>query len=143
MDKVLSELPEELDQGRKSAFHGGALLIYRLHVIITEMNDLSSRGDFINWKRKLDTFYRELVWSLKDKEIQAREDLMKDQVIPALNNFMKLRRSENRVVARDAQDSAYVACAEYEIFLRKLQGRYGLVMPTSDDPRYAFKMGTR
>jgi len=126
----------------KAAFHGGALLIYRFHVLLSEINDLSARGDFINWKRKLDTLYRELVWTLKENEMKERDKIVKEKVVPALTVLSKINRTTAPQARRLAQDHAYVEVMEYEIYLRQLQGKYGLVMPKTSDPRYAFRTGT-
>jgi len=128
--------------GGKAAFHGGALLIYRFHVLLSEINDLSARGDFINWKRKLDTLYRELVWTLKENEMKERNRIVKEKVVPALTILSKITRTTPPLARRLAQDRAYVEVQAYEIYLRQLQGKYGLVMPSTSDPRYAFRTGT-
>lgn len=135
-----SAVPAEFDLSGKSVYHGAYFLIYRLHVLLSECNEMSRKGDFLGWKRTLDAVYRELVWKMKVEDRAERDRIIKEVVLPELKAFIAAATRGSQP-ASSIGDGAYTALADYEIFLRDVQGKYGMMMPSTDDPRFAFRKG--
>lgn len=125
----------------KATFHEAWMHIIAIRNLLNECNDYSRRGDFLNWKRTLDNVYRELIFVMKPKEREDKDALVRDKVLPALKGITGVQKGGNTASFRQAGDTAYTVLCEYEIYLRDIQGKYGLVMPHSSDPGQAFKKG--
>lgn len=129
-------------EGRDAVFNQAFALLYRLNELLSECNRLSRIGAFIEWKRALDAVYRETAWAMSEIERKAKEELLQSRVLPALRKFQDVSKKNVRAtLLSDAADSAYTVLAEYEIFLRDVQSKHGLVMPSPEDPRFAIKRG--
>src|SRR3990167_3636491 len=118
----------------KATFHEAWMHIITIRNLLNDCNDCSYRGDFLNWKRKLDTVYRELIFVMNKAERDGKDELVRDKVLPALNAIMAKNKGVNDSKRINSGDTAYTVLCNYEIYLRDIQGKYGLVMPHSSDP---------
>ncbi|KKN54756.1 hypothetical protein LCGC14_0589080 [marine sediment metagenome] len=121
------------DQRRLSAFNMAQLDLYRLHILLSDCNNLSRAGDLINWKRVLDALFRELSAHLTDTEADGCTDLVTGQLVPAMKDLgvlqAKFKGKTNKFV-QAKMDAAYTYLSAYEISLRKVLKRLGISLPS-------------
>jgi len=121
------------EQKRLSAFNMAQLDLYRLHILLSDCNNLSRTGDLINWKRVLDALFRELSAHFTDPETEAANKLVTDKLVPAMKDLgvyqARFKGKTNKFV-QEKQDASYTFLSEYEISLRKVLKRLGISLPS-------------
>lgn len=132
MSSSSEAINEAAENFGKAAYHGGYFVIARIHVLLTECNDHSKVGEFLNWKRTLDTIYREIDWKLNPSEREQRVIKLRE-LLPKIRFYVQTNGGKASGAAKAlAADEAYTLLADYEVFLRRLMGKYGLVMPDKE-----------
>jgi len=121
------------EQKRLSAFNMAQLDLYRLHILLSDCNNLSRAGDLINWKRVLDALFRELSAHFSKDETKDCNDLVTDKLVPAMKDlgvFQARFRGKTNKHIQLRQDAVYTFLSEYEISLRKVLKRLGISLPS-------------
>lgn len=114
----------------QSAFNMASLDLYRLHVLLSDCNDFSLGGSFIQWKRRIDCLDRELY---PHQEKTERTDIGKHVVLTVKsmkewNNSMRTKKPMSKV--EELADDVYTNLHWYEIKERAVMKRLGINLPT-------------
>ena len=121
------------EQRDKSAFNMAVSYLYRLNALFYTADNAAITLDIYTWYHTLLSLYRELSTEMLDKEIDKAEADIKDMhpdVMKAVNNQAKKG-------VMDIPPELYQKLHQFEMSLRKITKKSGLLLKTADDPAFA------
>lgn len=123
-------ISESTDYHETSIFNEAFLKLRRLHAISIDCYNCSRVGDHNGWFRALNGRFREIVAWLNTEERKKCVKLQQD-----VREFLMNRASRAKINVLDLEQ-----CLEdYDIYLRDMEHKYDLDMPSAEDPRTAIK----
>ena len=132
--------------GEGTIFHGGFQYLGRLNVLLWTCNNASMKNDIPTWYNALLTLYRELYPKMKDDkkkaetvtELDSAKTLMEglnkayDDYQCKYNQFIQNRRVMKTIQFIPPRN-IFKYLHEFEMLLRKIMNRTGMLMPEKDN----------
>ena len=125
---------EETQQPTK--FNMAIATLESMHELLKQINLYSTTGDLIRWSELLMTLRRSISSFITTDEFKDIEDKFK-----ILNNVKWIHRlKSNELKVMPSQISrVYNLLDDLTIYIQRVMNKAGLLMPKSDDPRYALE----
>lgn len=98
----------------------------------------SLQGDFLQWYENLKALRRDIACFITDDEFKEIEK--KFQEIDSTNWIQISQKNKKRGVNPGKISFVYNCLDDITIYIRKAMNNAGLLMPKSDDPRFALEM---
>ncbi len=111
-------------EGEISDWDTGMACGFRLHDLFNECNVYSKRNQLSQWRRVLDSVYREISSVLSDKELEMSTSA-RVEVDAVFNRYLTISTTKNAT-------DAYSFLHRFEMLLRRLGDNHGLLHKKSD-----------
>ena len=116
-------------------FNMGLATLESMHKLLKFATGCSLDGDLIGWFEALRALRREIAPFIKDTEFDEIENKFKD-----INSIKWLMKGNNKLKIIPMQIGRIDNCLnDLDIYMRRAMKEAGMLMPKSDDPRFALE----
>jgi hypothetical protein len=132
-------------QTQKTEFNMALASLERLNDELRRSNQMARLGDLPMWKASLDVIYREIAHYIKKEKPEIQHNYVETR--KKVNNFLlrnnmqvlnargfRKQNPEIQIAVQENSNLLYSVLQEWEILLRRVMDKYGLLIPNKESP---------
>jgi len=144
MIKMPEEATPTSDEEEKTMYHMGFAYMNRLNLLLYQCNEYARNDDIEMWYKALMNLYKELETQMNETERENEEKNLiaakkkYDEYVKVYSNYMvTISNPRNRGYPFNVPNDVLEFMFKWEISLRKIIDRIGMLMPKAEDARFA------